>query len=765
MLGSAQDARPSGWTPPAAAGHGSAGVLETEASRRLQWLLWLILAWVAAIFLRLMWLQVFQHDELLRQAQAQQQKKVAIQALRGTIFDRTGQPLAKSLPAESVVVNPRRIPDLDVAAELLAGVLKLDRVELRKRIQAASARGGGFLWVKRKISSEEAARLRTLKLDWVEFRPELRRFYPNHTLASHVIGSTGYVEDAERGNAGIEAAFDEELAGRPGEARMYTDVRQNPYDSVVVRKPEPGANLTLTIDPNLQYIAEKELDKAVASSGAATGTVVVLNPYTGDVLAMAVYPRYDPNLPPGPDEPENARSNLAITTPFEPGSVFKVITLSAALETTNIRPDTMINCGNGSINLFGRIIHDHDRYSALSMADVLAKSSNIGAIQIGLKVGEKDLYDYVTRFGFGHKTGIELPGESSGLLRRVKDWTPSSIGSIAMGHEVSATSIQLALAGAAVANGGLLVKPRLVMGIQREGGPMEQYPPDKPVRILKPETAILMRQMMEGVVLHGTGKRAILKGYTSGGKTGSAQIYDLKAHVYTHTYNSSFLGFAPVTNPQVVISVTLNGTTHGDAGFGGVVAAPVFREVATHALRMLDVPKDLPETSGKPVITSTKDTGSLNDLALAGLGGAPMLADVQPNSARGQDFARNRTVSSVTPPPVRVVAPASAGGTSLDRRPFFSASAEAFGERLVASNLPPAAALAAAKPALGLAPAAAEGPVTPDFRGLTVRAVLEESAALGVPVDVQGSGLARRQDPPPGTILPPRASIRVQFGR
>ena len=296
--------------------------------------------------------------------------------------------------------------------------------------------------------------------------------------------------------------------------------------------------------------------------------------------------------------PSGARSNLAVATPFEPGSVFKVITLAAALETTNLTPDSMINCGNGTINLFGRVIHDHNRYSSLSMADVLAKSSNIGAINIGLKVGEKNLYEYVRRFGFGRKTGIELPGESAGMLRRLSQWEPSSIGSVAMGHEVGATSIQLALAGAIVANGGMRVKPRLILARQKPGGVEERTVPEKPERVIRPETAIKMRQMMEGVVLHGTGKGlANLRGYTSGGKTGSAQIYDFKAKAYTHHYNASFLGFAPVSNPQIVIAVTLIGTSGGSAGYGGPVAAPVFRAVATSALRMLDVPKDLPDTS------------------------------------------------------------------------------------------------------------------------------------------------------------------------
>ena len=243
-----------------------------------------------------------------------------------------------------------------------------------------------------------------------------------------------------------------------------------------------------------------------------------------------------------------------------------MVTLSAALESTNLTPDSLINCGNGMINLYGRVIHDDHRYSVLSMADVLAKSSNIGAIQIALKTGEQPLYKYQRLFGFGQKTGIELAGESGGNLRDVKQWMPSSIGSLAMGHEVSVTSLQLAVAGAAIANGGLKVKPRLVIARQKPGQPLQRIPAEPPVRILRPETAITMRQMMEGVVLRGTGRgHANLRGYTSGGKTGSAQIYDVKAHAYTHNYNASFLGFAPVANPQIVIAVTLNHTTGGTA--------------------------------------------------------------------------------------------------------------------------------------------------------------------------------------------------------
>jgi cell division protein FtsI (penicillin-binding protein 3) len=330
------------------------------------------------------------------------------------------------------------------------------------------------------------------------------------------------------------------------------------------------------------------------------------------------------------------------------------------------------------------------------------------------------------------------------MLRRLSQWEPSSIGSVAMGHEVGATSIQLALAGAIVANGGMRVKPRLILARQKPGGVEERTIPDKPERVIRPQTAITMRQMMEGVVLRGTGKGlANLRGYTSGGKTGSAQIYDFKAKAYTHHYNASFLGFAPVANPQIVIAVTLIGTSGGSAGYGGPVAAPVFRTVATSALRMLDVPKDLPDTTQHIPKNDTRDT---NDLAIAGLGSAPVeLADATPRSITSMDLARSgrsRSVSSVTQPPVQgasspAVAEASPGtsvGTSPDRRPFLSAQK-------------------------GI------GPKVPDLRGMTLRAVLEESAATGLPIDVHGDGMARTQDPPPGSILAPGSRVHVQLTR
>jgi cell division protein FtsI (penicillin-binding protein 3) len=645
-------------------------MLENQSTRRLKWLLRVLLVWIAIIFTRLVWLQVFRHDDLLKQAQRQQQKQKEVPALRGAIFDRDGRPLAKSLPAESIHVNPQHIPDAQVAADILAGVLGLDRAKLFERIQSAKLKGSGFLWIKRKADSSETARLRTLNFDWVEFSNEMRRFYPRAELTSHVVGSTGMVDDevVERGNAGIEAEFDEELAGSPGLALESIDVRQDAYDSVITRKPEQGADLTLSIDSNLQYVAEKELDKAIASSGAKTGSIVALNPYTGDVLVMVNYPHFDPNAPPSPDDPANARSNLAITTPFEPGSVFKVITLTAAIESLNYKPETMIPCGS-VLKVYDRTIRDEHPHGAFSMADVLAHSSNVGAVMIGQKVGDKTLYKYQRKFGFGQKTGIDLPGESAGLLKRVEDWSATTVDFTAFGHEVAVTSLQLALAGAAIANGGLLIKPRLVLARQKPGEPVEHFAPEPPERIIEPETAIQMREMMEGVVLRGTAKGyANLRGYTSAGKTGTAQIFDLKSHVYTHRYNASFLGFAPVENPQIVIIVTLEGTNGGEAGFGAPVAAPVFREVAMAALRMLDVPKDLPET---PVTAS-------NQAARAPAGPTDSAGVKVSEAGASGAVPGQRSVSSVTPPPVREGASAfpetsvSSQEENLDRRLFLT---------------------------------------------------------------------------------------------
>jgi cell division protein FtsI (penicillin-binding protein 3) len=681
--------------------------MNTLATRRVHLLARLAFVWVALIVARLVQIQIVQHNEYKKLAAQQQEKTLELQAPRGTIVDRMGQRLAISLPAESVCVDPLRVPDLPIAADILSKILNLDSNDLLARMTEAAASKHGFVWVKRKITAEESERLRDLKLEWIEFRSESQRFYPNQSLAAHVIGD---VDFAQKGNGGIEQSLEARLKGRSGELHVTRDVQKRGFESKVETQPQAGQDIRLTIDARIQFVAEREVKKMVQTHHAKWGSAVAIDPHTGDILALANFPTFDPNEPPKKEDLQ-ARENLAVTAPFEPGSVFKVITLSAALETTKLGPASIIPCGGGKITLFGRTIHDHNSYWSLSMEDVLARSSNIGAINIGLTVGQNKMFEYLRRYAVGVRTGIPLPGESPGMLRPLRHWERTSLASISMGHEVGVTALQLARIGTVFASGGLLIQPRLTM----------DTPIAQPVRILKPETALTMRRMMEGVVLktYGTGhKYCRIPGYTAAGKTGTAQIYDYRTRQYTHLYNASFLGFAPVTNPAIVVVVTISGT-EGTAGYGGPAVGPAFREVAAAALRLMDVPKDLPEMLPSP----ERDQADENDVAIAGLG------------------------SSIPPPLVQAE-----DAVAADDRP--AASAES------ASDQRTFLAEAKTNPARDLA-----GPRVPNFRGKTLRDVIEESSALGIPVEFKGGGIAQTQVPEAGAVLPLGQSVRVQFGR
>jgi cell division protein FtsI (penicillin-binding protein 3) len=676
--------------------------------RRLTWLVAIVLLWGGAIFYKLISLQVLHHREYAKLARERQELVIQIPGPRGTIFDRTGRPLAMSVPTESVYINPLRVPDLEIASDLLARALHLNRTELYASMRAAYDNHRGFLWVKRKIDFDEGQELRGMKLEWIGLQQESQRHYPKGSLAAHMLGS---VDFEEKGNAGMEKALDSELRGQPGQMRILTDVKRRGIDSQMATEARPGVSITTTIDERIQFVAERELAAAVALHHAFSGSLVVMNPNTGDVLALASYPTYDPNVPAAPAD-NFARQNHAVSVPFEPGSVFKVITLSAALETTTLSPESPINCHGGVLSLPGRVIHDsHAGIGIIPMAMVLARSSNIGAIEVGRVVGAQNMYDYMKRFGFGQKSGLQLPAESPGKVRNLKRWGTTSLASVSMGQEVSVTTTQLAQAASVIANGGLLVRPRLVA---RRGG--VAVPSVPPVRIVRPKTAITMRQMMEGVVINpqGTGKRARLDGYSVGGKTGSAQIFDFATKHYTHSYNGTFMGFAPLTNPAIVVVVTLNGT-HGEGGFGGVVAAPVFHAVATEALRVLEVPKDLPDdVSPHTLVAANVDS---NDLAIADAvpGGYNILED-----GDDEDKPAEQARALIGPVPPSNPAPA-----------------------IQAPTLPR----------------------VPDFKGKTMRAVLAEAAAKGLIVLPDGSGIARVQTPPPGAVLHQGERIRVQFVR
>jgi len=680
--------------------------------RRLTVLALIVLLWGGAILKNLIKLQIVQHQEYAKRARSIQELVVEIPAPRGSIYDREGRPLAMSLASRTVFINPLKV-DVGVASDLLGQLLHLDRSELFLKIKQAADTKRGYLVIKRQLSTDEYENLLHLKtrgVDWFSLAHESQRHYPNGTLAAHVLGS---VDFEEHGNAGIEKGLEKELRGVPGKIRLLADVHRRGISPQTTIAAKPGTSLTLTIDERLQFVAEREIAAAVEAHHAASGSVVVMRPDSGDILAMASYPTYDPNVPVERGESQQPRMNHAYSVPFEPGSVYKVVTYSAGFETTSLRPETPINCNGGVLKLGIRTIHDsHGGTWVVPASYAFAHSSNIGAIQVGFKVGQPTMFDYMKRFGFGQKTGLPLPGESPGKVYRLEKWGKTSLASVSMGQEVSVTTVQLAQAAAAVANGGMLVKPRLVL---KRGD--QVAPQATPVRILKPETAITMRRMMEDVVLTGTGSRARLAGYSSGGKTGSAQIFDYATKHYTHTYNGSFMGFAPVTNPQVVVVVTLNGT-HGESGFGGSSAAPVFKIVTAEALRVGEVPKDLPENI-PPQTLVAKNAADLNDLAVSDLErvNEDLLADAEAEAVA----AAPAPLSPLAQGPPVAVAPA-----------------------------PPS-------------PPKPQGPRVPNFRGMTMRAVLAEAAAKGISILPDGNGIARVQSPPPGAPLQKGERIRVQF--
>ncbi len=678
------------------------------AINRLTVIALLLLLWGVRIVWGLVSLQIRHHTDYVLQARKQQEEEVSLQAPRGSIYDRNGQALAISVPVESVSVNPMRMNNVQLASNVLAGMLHLDQKVLFDRLTTARANRKGFLWVKHRLDPFETEHLKNLNLEWATFHTESQRHYPKAETAAHVIGN---VYEEEKGAAGVEKAFETTLKGRAGSERLVMDVKRRGLESHIDSVPQSGIPLTLTIDERLQYIAEKELKAQVELKHARYGTAIVMDPYNGEIIALANYPTYDPNKAKLPGENKWARFNLGVSVPFEPGSIYKVVTLSAALETTNLTPESMIPTGNGTLKLPGRVVHEaHGGYGTITLQQVLEKSSNIGAILIGTRVGREKMYEYSRKFGFGEKSGVGLPAESRGLLRTLDRWGTTSLASVSMGQEISTTSVQLARACSVIANGGMLVKPKLVL---KRGDKLE--PTEAPVRVLKPETVMTMRMMMEGVVLRGTAKTtARLDGYTSAGKTGTAQIFE-NGH-YTHLYNASFMGFAPVTNPRLVIVVTLNGT-EGNSGMGGSAAGPVFKAIATEAMRLMDVPKDIPDDE-IALKKELKSAPVMEDVSIAGLSERSIMED---DPSLKELLAAQEAEAAL---PKDEVIPAAAANAKIQKVP-----------------------------------------VVPDFRGKSVRNVVEMASAEGIEVTIQGSGVARAQLPAAGRPMHRGERVRVVFAR
>ncbi len=537
------------------------------------------------VLIRLVNLQVLQAAELTIKADRQHQKSVAFEGARGTIYDRHGKVLAMNMDVPSVFGVPSSLGNPGQTAKRLSPILHTRPGELEKKLKQEKH----FVWLARKLEPEQGRRLERLALDGVGVVMEGRRFYPKGPLLSHVLGFAGM---DDRGLEGIELKYEAFLRGEKRVVILQRDALGRAVFPKGLNETSvaAGHSLVLTIDEVVQYIAEKELDEAVNRAGAKSGTIIVTNPKTGAILAMAVSPRFDPNTV-GALSPDRWR-NRALTDSYEPGSTMKVVLAAAALEEKVMSPGSMIFGEHGQMAVANTIIHDHEKSGWMTFAQMIQRSSNIGAAKVGMALGDWRLYDYLKEFGFGDKSDIDLPGEVSGLLRSPREWGRRSVASISMGQEIGVTPVQMVAAIGAIANGGLLMKPHVMSEIRNTKNlPIAQTKPQTRRRVISAETAGTLTHIMEGVVTNGTGGKAAIPGYRVAGKTGTAQKIDPRTGAYSSTLLvGSFVGFVPAEDPQLAMIVVID-EPRGE-GWGGVVAAPVFRKVGEQVLNYLGIPAE-----------------------------------------------------------------------------------------------------------------------------------------------------------------------------
>jgi cell division protein FtsI (penicillin-binding protein 3) len=676
-----------------------------QAAKRLLIVAGVSLLWSTAVLGRLVYLQLVRHGDYLARALRQQQRTIEITPQRGIIYDRNMHPLAMSVAVKSAFAVPAEIADESLAAHLLSGVVHVPEDVLVARFQSSRS----FAWVSRKLPPERVEAVAALNLKGIYFQEENQRFYPKRDLAAHVLG---FVDPDEKGLGGIESELDGQIRGKSEKIIVMADARQRWFDGSAAQR-ERGASVVLTLDEKIQYIAQRELSAAIDKTRAIAGSVIVMNPNTGEVLALANWPRFNPNS--ATTAPAEARMNRSVSAVYEPGSTFKLITLAAAFDQGLIRAEDIFDCENGAIILSGHRIHDHKRFGLLTVADILAKSSDVGAIKIALLLGPQRFYEYIRGFGFGAMTGVDMPGESKGLLHRPENWSGISLGSVSMGQEVGVTPIQLITAVSAIANGGVMYRPHVVEELRRGtkvlplGSPLVDA---EPRRVIRPETAATLRRLMEGVVLNGTGVLARLDGWTAAGKTGSAQKIDPATGRYSRSnFVASFTGFAPINNPAVTILVSIDSPV--GLHEGGPVAAPVFKRIAEQVLPYLDVPRDVP----------------LN----------PRLVQA---SYRRQDLTEGAALEDFAPTDF-FEQPDELPRESNQMRP--TESRERPSEVMMAVD--------------------EGGDVTvPDFGGKPMREVTEMCLRLGLDPVLVGSNLAVEQTPAAGTMVRRGAKVTVQFG-
>ena len=557
---------------------------QSRVQKRTVILAFFCFLWFLVLTLRLIQLQVIEYRRLREAVISQSQHERPIIPERGTIYERHGQILARSLPAPTVCLIPN---DDDLPGDLFARVERLKKIanlsekELQK-IKSRIETGDNYIFVKRKISWDQADRISKLNLRSVYIRQENRRFYPLGSLAAHVLGGVNI--DGE-GQSGVELQYNTRLEGVKGLSLILMDANKRRYDWEILKEPKPGQDLNLTLDETIQYIAERELEKAIREQEASWGTVVVSHPASGEILAMATYPTYDPNeYPPSPRE---LGRNRASQQNFEPGSMFKIVTAAAAREAGVVGFNDIFDCSEGKIRVAGWTISDHKKLGVLTFSEVIVQSSNVGTIKVGQRIGQENLYRMIQDFRFGQKTGLDLPGEEGGIFHPLYKWSRTSLAAHSIGYEISVTAVQILQAMNILANRGVLVPFR----ITRTSLNPAEFNPDIPAagaRIISERTASeLTSRVFEGVVTDGTGQAARIDGFTVAGKTGTARKLDQDLGVYlANRHLASFVGFAPADRPVLSMVVVLDEPKFS-LQYGGQVAAPVFREIARRVLLYL----------------------------------------------------------------------------------------------------------------------------------------------------------------------------------
>lgn len=559
---------------------------------RVRFLVIFLLLWASVVVARLAELQLAHGGRYRARAQRQQERRIEISPQRGSIFDREGRPLAVSAEASSIYAIPDEVRRPEEAARVLGPHLGLSPEAVLARLTQKK----GFVWLARKVDRAAADGVRAAKLPGIHFVAETRRIYPKGSLAANVLG---YVGTDDRGLGGLEHFYDGAIRGKPGEIVALTDARRSTYgeaDTPSGKLPEEGDSLFISLDSGIQFAAERELAAAVTEAQARSGVLVLLDPSNGEILAMATAPSFDPNE--YGRYSADTRRNRAIADAYEPGSTFKVVTGALALENSLVTLDETIDTGDGRIRVGNTTISEHDgkQYGALTLAGVFEHSSNVGIIRVGLRLGPQRLWQGANALGVGRATGVDLPGENAGIFRRPERWSALSNATISMGQEVSVTPLQLVRVVAAIANGGRLVRPRLVRRIVHPDGRVDVVVPAPPTRILSEATARTVRDLLVGAVERGTGKKATIPGFVVAGKTGTAQKAGVGGYM-AGKYVSSFVGFAPSENPKIVGLVLIEEPK--GRYYGGEIAAPVFSRVVSQALGILRVAPEeqrLPET-------------------------------------------------------------------------------------------------------------------------------------------------------------------------